>query len=316
MTDLSILIISYNTRDLLLNALKAVRDVGCSRPYEVIVLDNASHDGSADAVAEHFPEVRLIRSEENLGFAKGNNVAAEQATGRWLLLLNPDTEVYPGALDAIVSFAEANPDGGVYGGRTFFPDGSLNIASCWGRITPWSLFCSAFGLTALMPKSSLFNPETLGGWPRDSVRHVDIITGCFLLIGRDLWVRLGGFDTRFWMYGEDADLCLRAARLGCRPMITPEARLMHIVGASSQSTARRTIMLHTGRASLVYTHWPRVWLPWGRAMLWAWIVNRVVAASLLATAMPRRFGPLRDKWQEVWRRRREWMAGYPAEADA
>ncbi|KAA5604674.1 glycosyltransferase [Roseospira marina] len=310
MTDLSILVVSYNTRALLLDALAAVRDVGCSRPYEVIVLDNASSDGSADAVAEHFPEVRLIRSEDNHGFAKGNNIAAQEARGAWLLLLNPDTALYPGALDTILAFGEAHPKGGIYGGRTYFPDGSLNIASCWGRSTPWSLFCSAFGLTALFPRSALFHPERMGDWARDTEREVDIVVGCFLLIRKSLWDELGGFDTRFWMYGEDADLCLRARALGYRPRITPDAGLMHIIGASSSTSGAKLALLAKGRATLIRRHWSAVWRPWGRAMQWAWVANRYAASAVLSTVLPRRFGPARDKWAAVWRSRADWRNGY------
>lgn len=310
MPDLSIIIVSYNTRDLLLEALRAVFATGCRRPFEVIVLDNDSADRSADAVAESFPDVRLIRSEENLGFAKGNNVAATQSDAEWLLLLNPDTAVYPGALDRILTFAEEHREGGIYGGQTFFPDGSVNIASCWQKPTPWSLFCSAFGLNVLLPNSSLLNPEKMGGWKRDSVRHVDIVVGCFLLIRRELWKELGGFDTTFWMYGEDADLCLRAQRLGYRPMITPDAQLMHVIGASSKGSAAKTLLLYKGRATLIRRHWSKGWQPWGTAMQWLWIFNRLSAARLLSILLPGRFRDTYAKWREVWRQRSDWMIGY------
>ena len=127
---LSILVVSYNTRAMTLDCLRSV--VAETRtPYELIVLDNASADGSAEAVAAEFPQARLIASPENLGFAEGNNVAAQEARGEYLLLLNPDTLVLRGSLDRLLDFARAEPGAGIWGGRTLFADGRLNPSSCW-----------------------------------------------------------------------------------------------------------------------------------------------------------------------------------------
>ncbi|MBY4895370.1 glycosyltransferase family 2 protein [Rhodobacteraceae bacterium N5(2021)] len=215
--------VSYNTRDLTLTAIRTCLETTRQTSFRLVVLDNASSDGSADAIAEafaHEDRVELIRSDENLGFAKANNVVAAQVDTEFLLLLNPDTECHAGAVDNLVGFARETPQAGIWGGRTVFADGSLNIASCWNRITPWSMLCRAIRLDALFRGSEFFNPEAIGGWKRDSVREVDIVVGCFLLIQRELWQRLGGFDLKYFMYGEEADLCLRAAQMGYRPMIT------------------------------------------------------------------------------------------------
>ncbi len=199
--------------------------------FQLIVIDNASHDGSADAIEKEFgTRLMLIRSAENIGFAAANNLASRQAVGEYLLLLNPDTIVLRNAIERLHAFAKENPRGGIYGGRTLFADGSLNIASCWRTMSPWSLFCSAFGLTAAFPRSNLFDPEAFGNWKRDTVREVDIVVGCFLLLKLKLWRDLGGFDLKYWMYGEEADLCLRAKALGYQPMITPEAEIVHYLG--------------------------------------------------------------------------------------
>jgi len=168
--DVSILVISYNTCDLTLACLESVFKETRQVTFEVILLDNASADGSADAVAERCPQVRLMRSGQNLGFAKGNNVAAREAQGEYLLLLNSDTVVLDGAIDKVVSFARSRPDTGIVGGRTYFGDGSLNPTSCHGRPTPWSLLCMGLGLSSVFRGSRLFDPESIGGWRRDSVR--------------------------------------------------------------------------------------------------------------------------------------------------
>lgn len=301
--EVTVIMISYNTRDLTLAALRTLYETTQETEMRVVALDNASADGSADAIAEAFPQAELIRSEENLGFARANNVVAEGADSEYLLLLNPDTECHEGAVDNLMRFARETPQAGIWGGRTVFPDGSLNAASCWNRITLWSAFCLATGLTAAFRESELFNPEGMGGWRRDSVRPVDIVSGCFLLARRDLWQALGGFDLTYFMYGEEADLCLRAAKRGHQPMITPEAQIMHIVGAATGQVARKRILVDKARATLIRDHWPAWKAPFGLAVMWLGAVARAGAETLLR-------GPENTMHREVWRARGDWLAGW------
>ena len=212
----SILVISYNTKAMTLDCLRSIA-AETSVPHEVIVLDNASPDGSAAAIAAALPSTRLIASPENHGFAKGNNIAAGHARGEYLLLLNPDTLVLDGAIDKLVAFARRTPAAGIWGGRTLNADLSLNPMSVFGDQTLWSLFCRATGLTVAFRNSPLFNSEHYGGWARDSERAVQVVQGSFLLIPRRLWDELGGFDLSFVMYGEEADLCRRARARGASP---------------------------------------------------------------------------------------------------
>lgn len=305
--DLTVIVVSYNTRDLTLAALRTLYETTKTTRFHCVVYDNASSDGSAEAIAAEFPQVELIASGDNLGFAKANNVVAAQASTDWLLLLNPDTEVHAGAIDNLMGFAKANPQAGIWGGRTVFPDGSLNIASCWGRITPWSAFCNAVGLRAAFPKSTLFNPEGYGNWQRDTVREVDIVVGCFLLIRRELWDELGGFNLKYFMYGEEADLCLRARAAGWRPMITPDAQIMHLVGASSGKIARKVEMVAKARATLIRDHWPAPLVPWGLFLMWLWAALRFAASRPLAMMGKREAA---EKWATIWAHRRDWLAGY------
>ncbi|MCE6950265.1 glycosyltransferase family 2 protein [Cereibacter sphaeroides] len=307
--ELTVIIVSYNTRDLTLKALETLYATTRQTRFHTVVLDNASSDGSVEAIAAAFPQVEVIASPENLGFAKANNVVAGQATTDWLLLLNSDTECHEGAVDALLAFSKAHPEAGITGGRTVFPDGSLNIASCWMRITPWSAFCSATGLSSAFPKSRLFNSEAMGDWQRDSVREVDIVVGCFMMVPRELWNRLGGFDLRYFMYGEEADLCLRARALGYRPMITPEAQIMHLVGASSKVQARKYSMIAKARMTLIRDHWPRAWVPFGRLMMRLWAGSRMAALGFVARITGRK-REAAAKWVEVWSDRRDWLKGY------
>jgi GT2 family glycosyltransferase len=303
--EVSILIVTYRCRDAARACLASLQGE-LAAGHEVVVLDNASGDGTVEMVRSEFPDVRLIASEENLGFALGCNRAAEDARGEYFLFLNPDTEAHEGAVENMLSFARAHPEHGIYGGRTLDPDGSVNPGSCWGAPTLWSLFCFATLLSSAFKGSRIFDPESLGGWKRDTVREVDIVTGCLLLVRRSLWQELDGFDTRFFMYGEDADLSLRAAGLGYRPAITPDAVVTHEIGVSSSTREDKLMLLFRGKATLLRKHWRGLRLRLGLALLTCGLGLR----SLLSRSGGEREGRP-SPWTQVWRRRREWLPGYP-----
>jgi GT2 family glycosyltransferase len=308
----SILVISYNTRDMTLACLKSVI-AETTVPFELIVLDNASPDGSAAAMAEAFLQVRLIASETNHGFARGNNLAAREARGDYLLLLNPDTLVLDGAIDRLVAFAEARPDAGIWGGRTLNPDGSLNPMSVFADQTLWSLFCRACGLALAFPRSRLLNPELYGGWARDSERAVDVVQGAFLLIRRDLWERLDGFDANFVMYGEEADLCRRARGLGAAPRMTPEATILHYEGASSARRSDKDILIMKARVTLARRYLPAWQQPLGLFLLRMWPLSRKLGGGLLSALTGRARGAdAAAHWGAVWAARARWRDGFPA----
>lgn len=301
---LSIIVVSYNTREMTLDCLRSVA-AETRVPHEVIVVDNASSDGSAEAIAAAFPDIPLMAETVNHGFAKANNLAAVHARGEYLLLLNPDTVVLDGAIDRLMAFAEAQPQAMIWGGRTLYGDRSLNPTSCWRRMTLWGVVSQALGLNSLFRSSPVFNPEAYGGWARDSEREVDIVTGCFLLIRREFWNRLGGFDLSYVMYGEEADLCLRARSLGARPRMTPDAVIVHYAGASEKVRADKMVRLLRAKVLLIKRHFPAWQRPIGLLVFRFWPLSRVWGTRLLG----------RDQaagtWAEVWRRRGEWWAGWP-----
>lgn len=304
--ELTVIMVSYNTRELTLIALETLLANAGDVSMDVVLWDNASVDGSADAVAERFPtEVKLVRSADNLGFAAANNTAAAEARTPWLLLLNPDTETHPRAIENLLAFAKAHPEAGIVGGRTVFPDGSLNIASCWNRMTVWSLLSRAFGLSRAFPNSVLFNPEAIGGWKRDTERHVDIVVGCLLMTSKKVWDELGGFHEKYFMFGEEADLCLRAAKLGYRPMVTPDAQIVHHVGASYSESENRMVKVLKGQVTLIRDHWNALTRPLGIVLLVVWAMMRTLLESVTGRK-PEAARP----WRSVWRRRSEWLAGY------
>jgi len=304
--ELTVIVVSYNTRDLTLEALRSLRRETTGIDYEVIVVDNNSTDGSADAIAREFPDWRLDRLDSNIGFAAANNLAAKEANGELLLLLNPDTVILDGAVQKLVAFASARSRALIWGGRTLFADRSLNPTSCWSRQTLWSVFCRASGLTGAFPRSGLFNPEAMGAWKRDDEREVDIVTGCFFLIRRDLWNELGGFDPAFFMYGEEADLCLRARAHGARPRFTPDATIVHYGGASERVRAEKLVRLLRAKCQLIRRHWSPAGAWLGVRMLALWcrthaLVWGVVKKFRTSGADTHAF------WLEGWRRRSEWM---------
>ncbi len=309
----SILVISYNTCKMTLECLDSLYsttkliDFDC----EIIVLDNNSSDGSAEAIEKKHPELKLIKSQENLGFAEGNNYCAKIATGNILLLLNPDTIVLNNAVKKLLNFSKEYPSAGIWGGRTLFADKSLNPGSCWNKMTPWSLFCISMGLNKIFINSAFFNSEALGGWQRDNIRKVDIVSGCFFLITKSLWNQLDGFDKRFFMYGEEADLCLRAQKIGYTPMVTDTAEIIHYGGASEKKRAGKLIRLLKAKIQLIRNHWHPLTKEFGVFLLMLWPFSRYIASKLIlffkkSNAAIESF----DVWEEVWLDKENWLKGY------
>ena len=303
----SIIVINYCTRELTLECLRSAMRETRNVSYEILLVDNSSNDGLVDAVAREMPDVRCLPLRENVGFARANNIAAEQAMGKYLLLLNPDTLVLNGAIDRLLAFAAERPEAKIWGGRTLFGDRSLNPASCWHRMTLWSVFCRTAGLAAAFPNSGFFNTEAYGSWDRSTVREVDIVSGCFLLIETEMWQRLGGFDPRFFMYGEEADLCLRARALGAEPTVTPMATIVHYGGESPQVEAERMVRLLTAKAELIKRHFPPMSRWFGLILFALWPFFRVFRGLLVFVVSGDR-AEARTCW-EVWQRRAEWRRG-------
>lgn len=304
--DVSVIVVSYNTIDLTLDCIRSVFDQTHDISFEVLVIDNCSSDGSSAAIRNKFPAARLIESEENVGFAQANNIAAEKSSAKYLLLLNPDTVILDGAIQKLYQFAEQYPRAGIYGGRTLFGDGSLNSSSCWAKPSIWSMVCYGIGLSSIFRNNRFFDPETYGSWKRDTVRKVDIVTGCFFLIQRDLWRQLKGFDRAFFMYAEEADLCLRARSLGAQPMICPEATIVHYGGASERVRADKMIRLFRARIQLIRKHWHGFLAPLGVAMMISWALSRMCAFAVLRIVSKSARHSF-DTWHTVWQKRRSWQ---------
>lgn len=300
----SIILVSYNTAEHTLKALASVQQQTNSS-YEIIVVDNNSTDDSVSAIRNAFPNIQLIESTENLGFAGGVRKGVELAEGTYLLLLNPDTVVLDKAIDKLLNFAQAYPHYGIWGGITLNNDLSLNPQHAWSKPDFASLLFSALGLSKLFSSSCLFNHANYGCWQRDTVKEVDIISGCFFLITHEAWDELGGLDPTFFMYAEEADLCLRAKAQGYQPIVTPDARIIHHGGVSHTRFSGKLIKLMKGKVELINRHiseWKR---PAYKFLLWLYVFNKYAMHRLLKPSSEQA-----QEWQTVYQARAHWLKGY------
>ena len=229
---LTTLLVSFNTRALLtpcLDALAAARAPLGDSP--VIVVDNASSDGSADYLEQHHPEVRLIRSDRNLGFGRANNLGLPEVRSKYLLLLNTDAFVPPDALTRTLEFMEATPDAGILGVRLVGRDGVLQ-PSCRYFPTPYNTFLARAGLARWLPATRMIDDMD---WPHDQVRSCDWVPGCFYLIRTELLPTIGLFDPRYFLYYEEVDHCFAAKAAKAQVIYYPHVSVVHIGGESAKS---------------------------------------------------------------------------------
>ncbi|GIV11266.1 MAG: glycosyl transferase [Fimbriimonadales bacterium] len=238
---LTVQIVNWNAREPLRVALRSILAHPPQFEYELLVLDNASADGSVQMLEKEFPAVKLIVSEQNLGFSKGHNLAARAAQGKYLFILNPDTEVQPRALELLVQYAEQHPEIGVLGPKILNPDGSLQY-SCRRFPNPAAALFRNTPLGKLFPNNPYTRDYLMTDWDHNSIREVDWVSGAALFIRREVFEHLGGFDEQFFMYCEDTDLCYRAWQAGYKVVYYPEPKIQHTIGRSTDLVANRMII--------------------------------------------------------------------------
>ena len=232
--DLSIIIVNYNVKEFLQNLLHSIDKASLNISHEIIIVDNASDDGSVELISEKFPSVKLIANTENLGFGKANNQALEIASGKYLLLINPDTIVSEDTLDKMIRFFEDNSEAGLAGCKILNPDGSLQLACRRSFPGPWTSFCKVTGLSTLFPKSKLFARYNLTYLDEDKTYEVDAISGSFMMMRKETYDKVGGFDEEFFMYGEDLDLCYRIQQAGFKVFYSHTTQIIHYKGESTK----------------------------------------------------------------------------------
>lgn len=303
--DVVIVIVTHCSAADIVTCLESV-EAHTSVTARVVVVDNASDDGTADLVAERFPEVDLVRSERNLGFAGGVNLGAGRHRGRYLLLLNPDTELRGPAIDRLVRVADRHPDHRIYGGRVVHRDTGREGLSAWRLPSLWSLTCFALGLNRAFARTRLFDPTIITGVPRHGTLEVGGVSGCLQLIDTTLWQELDGFDDTYFMYGEDVDWAIRARTAGARPVLVGEAEIHHEIGGSSTSVAKRVMVL-TGTATVLRRRWSplRAWL--GLRLMWLGTAVRGPVANTIRRVTRREPD---ETWAAAWRERRAWSQGW------
>lgn len=232
--DISVIIVNYNVRDFLSNALTSLFRALDGLTSEVFVVDNASDDGSVELIKKDFPKVHLIQNTRNAGFAKANNQALAVSKGKYLLLLNPDTLVQEDSIRVLMEYFRANPSAGMVGCKILNPDGTLQLACRRSFPTPWTAFTKTFGLSSLFPQSKLFARYNLTYLDPDKSYEVDAVSGSFMMIKRDVYEKIGGLDETFFMYGEDLDWCYRVQKAGWKVMYVPHTSIIHYKGESTK----------------------------------------------------------------------------------
>ena len=244
MKTISVIIVSWNAREYLRGCLCSIRDCGGSDVSEVIVVDNASADGSPEMVAEQFPEVILIQANKNLGFAAANNLGIQRATGAFVAFINSDVIVHPGCFGKLRAFFESHRDAGLIGPRIIGADGRVQ-STCRRLPTLWNTFYRSIALDALISKWRRTEANSEEG------TEVEALTGCFWLARREAIMEVGALDERFFFYAEDLDWCRRYGDAGWKVMFVPAATATHFGGGSSANAPDR-YSIEMLRANLIY----------------------------------------------------------------
>jgi GT2 family glycosyltransferase/lipopolysaccharide/colanic/teichoic acid biosynthesis glycosyltransferase len=232
--DLSVIIVNYNVRDFLNNALVSISKALQGLDSEIFVVDNASDDGSGDFIRKHFPAVHLIENRRNIGFAAANNIALTKAAGKYIVLVNPDTLVQEDTFQTLLDAFKTFPDAGMIGCKILNPDGTLQLACRRSFPTPWVAFTKIIGLSTLFPNSHLFARYNLSYLDPEKSYEVDAVSGSFMMIRREVYEQIGGLDENFFMYGEDLDWCYRVQKAGWKVRYVPLTQIIHYKGESTR----------------------------------------------------------------------------------
>lgn len=284
--SVSIVIVNWNTRDLLRDCLRSIEREAGDVAVETIVIDNNSADGSVEIVRREFPEVRLIVNEDNRGFAAANNQGIAVARGRYVLLLNSDTVVLDGAIEKSLAFADAHPEAGVVGCRTLRRDRSDVQYNCFKFPSLLNLALSLSKLERIYSGNRFFARQRMTWWGYDTPRVVDVVAGCFMLVRREALEQVGGMDERYFMYSEETDWCWRFHRAGWKTMYTPGATIVHF-GRGSASQVANQMRIQERRSLLMFMERKS-----GKPARWA--ANAMFAAAAMAklpaVAIKRLFG--------------------------
>jgi GT2 family glycosyltransferase len=226
--------VNYNVKEFLLNLLHSIKKAASNISSEIIVIDNASDDGSAEVIKEKFPSVKLIENKKNIGFGAANNQGLAVAAGDYLLFINPDCIVSENTFNKMISFFKQNKDCGLAGCKILNSDGTLQLACRRSFPGPWTSFTKVTGLSNLFPKSKIFARYNLTYLDENKTYEVDAISGSFMMMRKEAYKKVGGFDEQFFMYGEDLDLCYRVQKAGYKVYYVHDTQIIHYKGESTK----------------------------------------------------------------------------------
>jgi len=276
-TTLSIIIVNYNAEKLLKACIESIYRETCNASFDIWLVDNNSQDGSVDMIEKDFPEVNLIQNNENLGFAKANNMAISRIESDCVLLLNPDTIICDNAVEKVVKFMDRNPKIGISGCKVLNEDGTLQLACRRSIPTPGTAFFRLTGLSKLFPHSKVMAKYNLTYLDPNKAHEVDAVSGAFLMIRREVVDNIGKLDERFFMYGEELDWCFRAKKAGWTVMYYPDAEIIHYKGECSKSNSRKAAFeFHRSMYLFHKKHFAENYNP---------IINIIIYAGILLKAV-------------------------------
>ena len=232
MVDLSIVIVNYNAREYIKRCIDSIFESNFKN-LEVIVVDNASKDGSVEELKKLGSKIKLMVNKNNTGFSAANNRGIRETSGRYILFLNPDTNVYPSTLKYLVNFMDKNKQAGAVTCKVVLPNGKIDDASHRGFPTPWNAFCFFSGLERIFPKSKLFSGYHMGWEDLNRIHEIRACAGAFMMVRREAGEGVGWWDEDFFFYGEDLNFCLELIKKGWKILYVPRVSILHYKGISS-----------------------------------------------------------------------------------
>lgn len=230
--QLSIVIVNWNTKELLNQCIESIKKNTEKIQYEIIVVDNASSDGSVSFIKENHPDVQIIENKKNLGFAAANNIGIRKCKGKFICLSNSDIKVLKGSLAHLIEYIEKNTHVGMVGPKTLNADYSIR-PNCRKEITLWNVFVESFSLQNVFKKSNIFNDGLMTYFDHNEIKYVDVLPACFIVVRKDTLKDIGLLDENFYFYGEDKDWCKRFKEKNWQIVFLPHAEVIHYAGKSA-----------------------------------------------------------------------------------
>lgn len=284
--DVSIIIVNWNTKELLSNCLCSIIDRTEDLKYEIIVVDNASTDGSSEMIRDRFPFVNLIESKKNLGFANGNNSALAEVHGKYVLYLNPDTELKTNAIYGTANFLDTHLEYGAAGCKILNPDGSIQFTCARTFPSPFRQFCFLAMLNRLFPKSRFFSTVEMTYWDHSNSREIDCLSGAFMMVRKTLVDELHGFDEHLFMYAEDVDLCFRIKCNKKKIYYLGTEEIYHFEGAGTRKNTNPNFSSLLQRESNYYFMRKHYGSAVGRRFKIAAFIGAIIRLCALIILMP------------------------------